>query len=212
MAKNPNHGLENRHVSVVAQSGGGKSQLMRNDIVPKQGQRVLLWDVDFDHKATRFDDWGKFMKALNSAHKSGKPFRIAWVGEDSPTVFARFCDAAWRILDGSKDTWIVLEEMADLNMKEDPPEFLRKLLTRGRKYGAIVVVTTQRCQMVPKMLITQPKNRYYGQHEEQDAAYMERLTRIKAEEYEKLEPLTFFRRGGGKGTTTFTTKYRKYTP
>ena len=42
--------------------------------------------------------------------------------------------------------------------------------------------------------------------------YMERLTRIKAEEFEALEPLTFFKRGGQKGTTIHRTKYRDFTP
>lgn len=212
MARNPDHSKGNRHVAIVAASGGGKSQLSRNDIVPKRGARVVFWDIDQDHKANRYSNRGEFLKALKSADASGKPFRIAWVGDDDEKTFAWFCEVCWALLDGRHDTWIVLEEMADQNMGQTMPPWLKKLNVRGRKYGGILVITTQRCQEVPKALITQPKRRYYGQHFEQDAAYMHRLTRIPMDDFESLEPLTFFHRGEGKGTTIHRTKYVEYHP
>jgi len=212
MAKNANHGLKNRHVSIVAASGGGKSQLGRNDVVPKTGARCIFWDVDEDHKANRYSNRGEFLRALKSASGTGKPFKIAWVGDDDEKTFAWFCEVVWAVLDGRRDTWVVLEEMADQNMGQTMPPWLKKLIVRGRKYGAIVVTTTQRCQEVPKALITQPKRRFYGQHFEQDAAYMQRLTRIKAEEFESLPALSFFERGEGSETRIFRTKYVEYHP
>lgn len=212
MAKNPNPKRPNKHVSIVAASGGGKSQVARNDVIPKSGIRALIWDVDHDHKCSRYSEWPAFFAAVKSAVKSGKPFRIGWSGDDSPEVFEKFCRTAWATLDGSVETWVICEEMADQGMGQKMPEYLRKLMVRGRKYGAVMVFTTQRCQEVPKALITQPSTRYYGLHEEQDAVYMERLTRIKAEEFEALEPLTFFKRGKGQPTAIHRTKYRDFTP
>lgn len=211
MAKNPDTERSNRHCFVAAKTGGGKSQLMRNELIPKTGIRALFWDVDTDHKCTRFHDRGAFLRALKAADQSGKPFRIGWSGEDNPETFEWFCRAAWAVLDGSRETWIVCEEMADLGMGQKMPDFFRKLMVRGRKYGAIVITTTQRCQEVPKALITQPANRYIGLHEDQDARYLERATGLKAAEIEALKPLTFWHKGP-EGTKQVRTKYRKFTP
>lgn len=211
MAKNPNSERSNRHCFVAAKTGGGKSQLMRNELIPSRGARVLLWDVDTDHKCNRYTEKGAFLQALKAADQSGKPFRIGWSGEDTPTMFEWWCRAAWAVLDGNRETWIVCEEMADLGMGQKMPDFFRKLIVRGRKYGAIVVTTTQRCQEVPKALITQPANRYIGLHEDQDARYLERATGLKASDIEALSPLNFIHKGPD-GTARIRTKYRKFTP
>lgn len=211
MARNPNHDRANKHCFVAAKTGGGKSQLMRNDIIPRQGVRALFWDPDSDHYCTGYTEKGAFLKALKSADASGKPFRIGWRGDDDPDTFEWFCQVAWAVLDGDRETWVVCEEMADLGMGQKMPDFFRKLMVRGRKYGAIVVTTTQRCQEVPKALITQPANRYIGLHEDQDARYLERATGLKAGEIEVLQPLTFWHKGPD-GISQIRTKYRKFSP
>ena len=211
MARNPNPALTNNHVFIAAKTGGGKSQLTRNNVIPKQGIRALFWDVDHDHKCTRFTDRGAFMKAVNKADKDGKPFRIGWSGADDQDTFIWFCSVAWAILDGSRETWVVAEEMADLEMGQKTPPYLKKLLVRGRKYGARVVTTTQRCQEVPKLLITQPRIRFIGRHDDNDAAYLERQLGIPRDEIETLKPLQFWRKDEN-GRELFTTKYRAFKP
>lgn len=211
MAKNPNTKLPNRHCFVGAKTGGGKSQLMRNEIVPRQGVRAIFWDVDHDHKCQRFSDKGAFIRALKAADASGKPYRIGWSGDDGPETFDWFCGLVWALLDGHHDTWCICEEMADLGMGQKIPGPLRKLMVRGRKYGLIMVVTTQRCQEIPKALITQPANRYIGLHEDQDAHYMQRATGIKAVDLEAIKPLTFYHKGPD-GLSQISTKYREFTP
>ncbi|MDX1801579.1 MAG: hypothetical protein R3303_11660 [Marinobacter sp.] len=210
MAKRPNSERDNRHCFVAAKTGGGKSQLMRNELIPKAGIRALFWDVDTDHKCTRYSNRGAFLAALKSADRSGKPFRIGWSGDDDPATFEWFCRAAWAVLDGERETWVICEEMADLGMGQKMPDFFRKLMVRGRKYGAIVITTTQRCQEVPKALITQPANRYIGLHEDQDSRYLERATGIRSADIETLKPLTFWHKGPD-GTSKISTKYRKFT-
>lgn len=209
MAKNPDTQRQNDHCWIGAKTGGGKSQLLRNDLLPKQGTRALFWDIDTDHKCTRFTDRGRFLAAMKAADRSGKPYRIGWSGEDDPDTFEWFCRTAWAVLDGNHQTHIVCEEMADQGMGQRLPTYFRKLMVRGRKYGAVLITTTQRCQEVPKALITQAANRYVGLHEDQDARYLERAVGIKAPEIEALQPLTFWHKGPD-GTAKIRTKYRKF--
>lgn len=211
MAKNPDTQRPNKHCWIGAKTGGGKSQLLRNELLPAKGVRALFWDIDTDHKCERYFDKGKFLAALKRADSAGKPYRIGWSGDDSPETFEWFCRAAWAVLDGNHETYIVAEEMADQGMGQRLPGFLRKLQVRGRKYGAILITTTQRCQEVPKALITQAANRYVGLHEDQDARYLERAVGIKAAEIEALKPLTFWHKGP-EGAAKIATKYRKFTP
>lgn len=211
MAKNPQTERPNKHCWIGAKSGGGKSQLLRNELLPGRGVRALFWDIDTDHRCTRYTNKGAFLAALKKASASGKGYRIGWSGDDDPETFEWFCRAAWAVLDGQHETYIVCEEMADQGMGQKMPAFLRKLMVRGRKYGAVMITTTQRCQEVPKALITQAANRYVGLHEDQDARYLERAVGIKAAEIEALEPLTFWHKGP-EGTQQIRTKYRKFTP
>lgn len=211
MAKNPQTERQNKHCWIGAKTGGGKSQLLRNDLLPGRGVRALFWDIDTDHRCTRYTEKGAFLAALKSAAASGKGYRIGWAGEDDPATFEWFCRAAWAVLDGQHETYIVCEEMADQGMGQRLPTFFRKLMVRGRKYGAVVITTTQRCQEVPKALITQAANRYVGLHEDQDARYLERAVGIKAAEIEQLKPLTFWHKGPD-GAKKITTKYKKFSP
>lgn len=210
MAKNPDTQRPNKHCWIGAKTGGGKSQLLRNELLPKQGARVLFWDIDSDHKCQRYYEKGAFLKAVKAADRSGKPYRIGWGGDDSPETFEWFCRIVWAVLDGGHETWIVLEEMADQGMGQRLPAYLKKLQVRGRKYGAVMISTTQRCQEVPKAMITQAANRYVGLHEDQDARYLERATGIKAADIETIEPLHFWHKGPD-GLAKIRTKYRKFT-
>jgi len=211
MATNQNHDLENRHVFVAAKTGGGKSQLMRNQLIPRQGIRALFWDVDADHYCTRYSNKGEFLRAVKAAIRKGGPFRIGWNGADGAETFEWFCSVCWEVLNGQKDTWLIMEEMADLDMGQKMPPFLKKLLVRGRKYGAIVITTTQRCQDVPKMLVTQPANKYIGLHDSNDARYLGRNLGLNPDILESLKPLHFMHKSP-EGIQETSTPWKKYTP
>lgn len=211
MARNPNTALENRHIFVAAKTGGGKSQCMRNLVVPKKGDpaRVVLWDPDDDHQCDRFTDKRKFLVALAKADKAKKPFRIGWSGDSSKATFAWWCEAVWRILDGNFDTWIVTEELADLDMKNVVIPEYNTLSKRSRKYGGILVGNTQRIQEVPKTFVTQAAVLWIGQHEFQDADYIQKMTGLPRSKVETLKPLHFHRREAGEWQQ-ITVPYIKY--
>lgn len=200
MAINENTSLRRRHVCVTATTGGGKSQAMY-DIIPAKGVRAVFWDVDKDHDCIRFNDQKKFLMALNNAHKSGKPFRIGWSGADELDIFLWWCSAVWAILDGRKDTYVVIEEAADLEMGAGrPPPQLGRIIRRGRKYGAIIVSCTQRCQEIPKSLLTQTKEVYIGLQAEHDAKYLANFFPVDPKELPRMEELTFFKIERGEKT------------
>lgn len=191
MPVNQNTELSNAHCFVTAKTGGGKSQYMKNELIPKRGARVLFWDVDSDHLCTHYKDKEQFLKAVER-ERYNDSFRIGWAGDDSQEAFVWFCLVAWRILDGNKTTYIVLEELADLEMGQKTLPKLGTLLKRGRKYGARVIANTQRIQEVPKALITQASQVFIGKQSAHDAKYLERLTGLKAGEIERLPELSFY--------------------
>lgn len=193
MAINEDTSLTNRHTCVSAASGGGKSQAMY-DIIPAKGIRAVFWDVDKDHDCLRFTDKKQFLLALSKAHKSGKPFRVGWSGDDDQDTFLWWCNAVWAVLDGRKDTYVVVEEAADLELGagKAPLEFGR-IIRRGRKYGAILVTCTQRCQEIPKQLLTQSSVVYIGVQAKHDANYLARMFPIDPDALPKVEPLHFYR-------------------
>lgn len=116
---------------------------------------MLLWDNNRDHKAHRFASLSEFAKAVSSADKSGRGFRIAYTGDTSPDAFEIWSAVLWEILDGNKLTYGLIEEYSDccrnpgsLSQKKDYAH--RRLWTQGRKYGAILHATSQRPQLISK--------------------------------------------------------------
>lgn len=193
MAVNEDTSLPNRHICVTAATGGGKSQCMYS-VIPERGVRAIFWDVDKDHDCIRFKDKKQFLLALGKATKSGKPFRLGWSGDDDQDTFLWWCKAVWAALDGRHDTYVVVEEAADLALGSGnaPLEFGR-IIRRGRKYGAILVTCTQRCQEIPKGLLTQSAVLYIGVQAPHDARYLSKIAPINPDTLPKTEPLTFFR-------------------
>jgi hypothetical protein len=119
------------------------------------GSRVLLWDVNKDHPAHRFEKLSDFARAASRADKSGRGFRIAFTGEASPDAFEIWAAIYWEILDGNKATFGLIEEYSDccrgagaLNQGIDKSH--RRLWTQGRKYGGILHATSQRPQLISK--------------------------------------------------------------
>lgn len=156
MAKNENTSLKNNHTLYLAKSGYGKSQtLIRTSGLFKPGRRTLIWDPNKDHDAHRFESLAGFARAVASAEKSGRGYRLAYCGEPSPDAFEIFANVVWCCLDGNKITDIVIEEYSDccrgpglLSQQKD--YYHRKLWTQARKYGGIIHATSQRPQLISK--------------------------------------------------------------
>jgi len=95
------------------------------------------------------------MRALERAHKSGKGFRIAYIGDPSPAAFEIWSHGLWEILDGGRETFAIIEEYGDCcgspgSLSTKREFFHRRLWTQGRKYGAIIHATSQKPQLITK--------------------------------------------------------------
>lgn len=116
---------------------------------------MALWDPNKDHPAHRFDCLEQYGIELAMAHRSGKSFRIAYTGEASPDAFEVWAELFWRVLDGRVETFGVIEEYSDccrgagaLSQKRD--FYHRRAWTQSRKYGGILLPTTQKPQLITK--------------------------------------------------------------
>lgn len=209
---NEDTSLPNRHKFVAAKTGGGKSQAMRNIVVPASGIRAIFWDPDKDHNCKHFNNRREFLAQLARSHRSRKPFRLGWSGDSSKATFAWWCEAVWRSLDGAFDTWIVSEELADLDMKKIVLPQYNTLSKRSRKYGGILCGNTQRIQEVPNTFVTQAAEVWIGLHEFQDAEYIQQKIGLNSEEVAGLPELDFFVRNKSVGPDwkLTTVKYKKF--
>lgn len=114
-----------------------------------------MWDTNNDHDAHRFDKLSDFARAVASAERSGRGFRLAYCGEPSPDAFELWSKIYWAVLDGNKLTYGLIEEYSDccrgaglLSQKND--FYHRRMWTQSRKYGGILHATSQRPQLISK--------------------------------------------------------------
>lgn len=199
MAINPNTGHSNNNTLYLACSGGGKSQaLMQNKNIPTRAARVLLWDIDHDHKAHRFESMKEFHRAVIAGVRSGQGFRIAYSGADTLENFETFNRIAWAALDGNKKTFVIIEELADVSpsIGKALPEFGR-LLRKGRKFGAELHLTTQRGAEIPKTAYTQCLTKYIGQQQGRDVKTMAEVAGVSPAQITALRALEFYRNDSG---------------
>lgn len=203
MAINPNPGHPNKNTLYLACSGGGKSQALKQNIaIPKKTVRHLLWDIDHDHKASRYESMKQFKAAVIAGIKSGRGFRIAFSGDDTVDNFEMFCAIAWAILDGKKTTFITIEELADVTATagKASPHFGR-LLRKGRKFGMQLHATSQRGAEISKTVFTQCPIKYIGIQEGGDIKSMAAVTGVSVPEISGLNPLEFFKKTPGAGNS-----------
>lgn len=212
MAINPNTALPNKNTLYLAMSGFGKSQaLLQNPEIPKSGARVILWDIDHDHKAQHFDSRVDFIRALKKGLASGKGFRVAFSGADTVKNFEWFCSVVWEVLDGNKVTFVVIEELADVceTVGKASPMF-GKVLRKGRKFGGRLHLTSQRGTEIPKTAYTQCPNKWVGGQEGNDIERMAKLSGVKPDQIEQLQPLEYYFKQAGQREAEF--KKLKYKP
>lgn len=195
MAINPNTRHSNRNTCYIAMSGFGKSQALKQNI-PSRGARVILWDPDNDHKASHYQNKREFVAAIIAAVKSGRGFRIAWDGQVDVETFEWWCSVVWSVLDGDKETLVVIEELADVSESAAKASFWWGQLNRKiRKYGGVLHWTTQRSQEVSKTAYSQCAVKFIGYPN--DGANLKALATMVAvseDNLKALKPLEFYRR------------------
>lgn len=193
MAKNPNTALSNRHAIYIGCTGSGKTQALKQNPILKKAKRVLYWDIDHDHTAHRFESRADFARALASALRSNKGFKLAYSGADTVGNFEWFNRLAWAALDGNKDTVLVCEELADVSPSpaKATAEF-GKGLRKGRKYGAVYLLTTQRATEVPKTAYNQMATIYVGQQKAGDIARVAKELGLSDTALRALQKLEFY--------------------
>lgn len=201
MAINRNGKHDARHCVIIGATGAGKSQAIKN-LIPRRGVRLVAFDPDNDHGCIAYDSLGKFAKALKAADKSGKNYRISYTGAKNPEQFEAFCAMAWEVLDGNKDTHIILEEAAQFTASSGPAlEGLGNLLLRGRKYGAIIYTIGQRAAELPTTVRNNSAHKYVGVVEGlDDAKSATKLVDVKPEILMQTPPkeLRFWHRETGR--------------
>lgn len=213
MARNENHGLPNRHALFLARTGGGKSQMLKQcGEWPQRGVRSILWDPGHDHaKGTHYYAApSAFRDALASALRSGRAFRVAYDGTRTVETFEWFCQLVWAALDGGAITYVVVEELARVcpNPGEATPWFGR-VLEEGRKYGAVVLGTSQRPQSVTKTAYDNARTLWVGPNNVRAAKMIEERTDVDRARIAALPELTFLRCEEGTDPREVTIRYRK---
>lgn len=187
MPRNENPSLPPRHVCIIGDTGAGKSVLIRH-LVPRRGVRVLAFDPDKDHSVHHFDSGPAWIKAVISGVKSGKPYRIGWVGSNA-NDFVRFCTAAFEALDGNVDTHVICEEAADFCKGSGPArDGFGTLLRRARKYAGIVYTVGQRAAELPTTVRNQSQVKYIGFVDPADRKAAAELGGLTVDQVAEIKP------------------------
>ncbi len=196
MAKNPNPKQPNEHTLYIGKSGSGKSQaLKQNKAIPRRGVRCLLWDVSHDHEkgTTYYSSKNDYINALKRALKSGRGFRLGWDGDSSSETFEWWASVVWAVLDGTRATYVVIEELARVveTVGRAAPN-LRKLYNEGRKYGARIHAVTQRPQEIPKTVYDQCECFWVGMQKGPNIKRFAELLDTSPDQVRALKPLEFY--------------------
>jgi len=210
MAINQDGSRKKLHTLVLGTSGSGKTQACKN-LISQSGIRFVAFDPEGEHTKNGFDSFKEFSAVLKKADISGKPYRLAYTGATCEKDFERFCEAVWDVLDGRKETYVLLEEVGQFTESSGPAmKKFRNLLLRGRKYGAIVYTVAQRPAEIPSTARQQSTFRYVGLMDgEDDAKAAAKFADVTAQKLLDIEPdtLTFYRKQTGKPAELLKFKY-----
>ncbi len=171
---NSNAALNAKHTIYVAGTGGGKtSAVFATDFIPKSAQ-VVIFDPYKGYvgrklkgqKVLGTESRAKFVKALLSARRSGKPFKLAYLPKhgacDEELEF--FSAVVWSMGNGkAPELHTVIEELASCaetsgKLKGKAGELLRG----GRQFGLVVHTLFQKAQEVPKTVTDQSARWWIG--------------------------------------------------
>ena len=172
MAKNPNRQKTNRHSLFLAATGYGKTHALQKIHGPKlKAARVIYWDPGEDHKARlRVGSLKAFYAGLIEQANSGKISIALSMDRAEAGAFEIMAKMVWQILDGKKDTYLIVEEAAGIQagIGKAGKEW-GVLIREGRKFGLVILATSQRSQEIDKTIFSQVQNLYVGCHSIIDA-------------------------------------------
>jgi hypothetical protein len=189
MAIRPNEDLENRHILVIGQSGSGKTYWLKAHPWTKGAyKRVIIWDPYESHKAHYAKSLPQFGRMLSGALKSKKGFRVGLSIHPDPAAFEQFCRMVWAAADGSKETYVIVEELGDVSKPGKAGQNWGQLIRVGRKYGLILMPVTQRPQEIDKTLFTQVSRVWCGLVSAYDRPYVERNLGLTRGALESIVP------------------------
>ncbi|MDX1473491.1 MAG: hypothetical protein R3309_04930 [Reinekea sp.] len=209
MAKNENTSRPNRNTFVAAVSGGGKSQAARHVRENLRIKRVLAWDPDHDHQVSTRVTSIRALTEFLKVHGDSSAFSVAYSGDDSPEAMELFCACAWAILDGNKETVVIIEEVADaMTTSGKALPNAGRLIRRIRKYGGVLIAVTQRPQEIPKTLFSQCNIKLIGQQDTADVKRMAERVGVPVSEIENLQELEFWMKDTGKPAEKIRVKYK----
>lgn len=194
MAINMNAARANGHHSIIGQSGSGKSSWVRSKDCPLHEYKFqIYWDVDEDYNVHRYRSKSAFARALKAAVASGKPYKIALTLDDvTKDNYEFFCACVWQIADGSRDTAVVVEELADVTTQGKAGRYSGQLMRKGRKYGIDVFAVSQRPAEIDKTTYTQTVNRWCGYLDNEiDIKRMAGVMGVGQEYIKALNPLDY---------------------
>lgn len=108
--------------------------------------------------------------------------------------FEWFCSVVWRVLDGRKRTFLIVEELgAAVDTSAKAARWFFNLLTICRKFGLVVHWTSQSVATVPKTATRETLRKVIGMCDmDTDVARMARTLRVRPDQLEGLKPLQFF--------------------
>lgn len=180
---------DNAHTLLSMRSGGGKSLFMRSfGLFPSKGARCIFWDIDRDHKCTHYTKRSEFLKALIRCDKSGKGFRIGWAGDNERKTYEWFLDCVWAVLDGTKATYLNIEELADCSKSAGQATGIEKtIMNRSRKYGGIFTGVTQRPQEISKTVFSACVKHVVGITGNKDIQYVSDATGAPVDQIKALK-------------------------
>ena len=191
MARNENPSLPNRNTFICGTSGTGKSNVTRQLVKKAKLSRLVGWDVDkdhpFRHRVYSISDLIDYLK-LNG-HKAR--FSVAYSGPVSQEAFELFCAAVFSILDGTKDTGVLCEEMADVSNVGKAKPHLGTLMRRGRKFGMVFFGVSQKPQEVSSTVYDQCNYFYIGRLKRLGAKRIYEETDLHPDAIRQLADLQF---------------------
>ena len=175
VAINPNESHKNRHSLFMGMSGSGKTYYLgRHPWLKGSGKRLIVWDPYESHKVHYRKSLKDCGRQLAAAVRSKKGFKIGLSVNPTKNNYEAFCQMVWAALDGKKETFIIVEELADVTGSGKGQGAWGQLVRVGRKYGAIIMPTTQRPQDIDKTLFTQSSRIWCGLVSGYDRAYVEK--------------------------------------
>lgn len=197
----PNPDLPNRHTAAIGLTGSGKSQVIKQLVLPPSGVRTVLFDPSRDHRAGThyYSSRSAFARALAAANASGRGFRVAYDGVRSPEIYEWWCECCIAVLDGRKVTYMMTEELAAVS--RGPGKALpahQWLMNESRKYGGVYLCTTQFPAQISKAVYDNSGCVYLGKQPPRLQRQFSDQFGIPLDDLKGLQDLEFMRWTAGK--------------